>query len=1085
MNVFSQASDFFSRFSADYSKHGVRALARYFGSLALLVGLVVVTVRLLFGGTTTCLGETLQLQLSARAPSKEFADQCTLETFRLTLIRDIALTAVYMLGMGVFVAVWWAESWDTERERSTKLGTAFTGAGLVALALTAVANTITRARIDITAADHELKTTTTLISALSWVRWLLTGLLVVGLLTTVIAWLIRLVAHLFRALFDQAQEKDYVPVQITWPPDGGPETRFGVCLSGGGLRAAAFGLGALSALEETPVDQPHPNSSAGLLGQADVLASVSGGGYAASAWRIAVGPEPGPNSTAPILGNPNECDTTHRRGRFSLTSEADRPTPLLFPRLLAHRGFLAGGRGGLPVALAWVFVQLIWHLGILLATVGLVAWPAGRMIRSPIITSPDGAIPYGRLSTPGLLVLAVVGLVLVVRSLTREGTARTVCNYAVTALSALALGLLTLLVAIPWLVAVVIPRLGRSLPGGSGATSTVFIVLAAGVVATIWRVIQAPLRTYAAYLGGVLLAVGLILFGGVISLHARSDDRFFSGSWTSWFIAVGIFLGIMSVVNPDLWSLHPVYRRKLASTFANRFTDDGWLNLGAKEAHLPLSAYIGAPGPKQVICAVAARTDRANTGVPVVSMTFEPDHVTLHPGPGQPSVAIETASYEKIFAGRVRARWLRSVVGLAAMSGAALAPSLGRMSMGSTNALIAALNLRLGVWMPNPMYARGRRPGTNLYSMFKEMLGMYDLSDPNIYITDGGHWENLGLVELIRRKTRIIIAVDASADPPHTFASLLEAVELALLECNAVIAFPADELEAIRPAGSPRPTKNWAAAAITYNDGSAGRLLYVKAQASQAMPLDVLRYSKEDPDFPNYSTAQLFPSEAEFVNLAILGRESIIKALNDKSNWLFGPRAQTTTAEAEADTTAAEAAPTEMVAVEVAPPEMVVLEAAPAETVVLEAAPAEMVAVEVAAAEVIATEAAPAAMAADQVEDVHLEAEPVAVDGDEAPMAAGARVPMESAAAEPTAHRADEDDDDAMAAPADGDQPPTPPVHSDQPSTPPTADGESAVPASSYEPDFKVKAPPPSRATPSAPDLNTATPATTSFGGLE
>ncbi len=891
MGSLEQASKTFSRLAVDHSKHGAKALLVYFGMLAVLIGSVVFTVVALFGDTTTCLGETLQLQLSAldRTPSDRFTQVCELETFQDTLGRDVALAAVYLLGIGVFIAIWWKESWDTEPERNSGLGAAFLALGVVTLLLTAFTNWFTGAMIDISSVSYTLETATA-VATLSWIRWLLTGVLVIGLLVTVVAWLVRGVSQIFRLFFDKAESDYYTPNRLSWPSDAPPApNQFGICLSGGGIRSAAFSLGALSALEETTVDDPKPNSSPGLLGQADLLASVSGGGYAASAWRIAVGPEYGPNSKKPILGDPNNCNAVHSRQRFRLTSEADSPTPMLFARILAHRKYLASGRGGLFVTAVWALLQLLWHMGLLLTAVGLVAWPIGRMIRSPIITSPDGSIQYGRLATPGLLVFGLVALVLLARSFTRPGPNRTASNYALLALAALGTGLLTLLVAIPWLVVILIPELGELLPGGSGATSTAFTILTGGVVATVWRMIQAPLKTYAAYLGGALLLAGLILFGGTVSLHAANDGRLLFGSWTSWFIFVGVYTAVMSMVNPDLWSMHPIYRRRLASTFANQLGASGWTRLESKRAHLPLSHYADAPGPKQVICAVAARTDRANTGVPVVSMTFEPDHVTVHPGPGHESVAIQTAAYEKIFAGRVGARWLNSVMGLASMSGAAVAPSLGRMSMGSTNALIAALNLRLGVWMPNPMYERGRRPSTHMYAMFKEILGIYDLGDPNLYVTDGGHWENLGLVELVRRKTRMIVAVDASADPPHSFASLLEAVELALLECGASVHFADEEMEAMRPTGSNRPKKNWAAADITYDDGSTGRLLYVKAQASRAMPLDILRYSKEDPSFPNYSTANQFLSEAEFVNLAILGRESIIRALSDKTDWLFAP----------------------------------------------------------------------------------------------------------------------------------------------------------------------------------------------------
>ena len=883
-----KAFTWLSRFAVDYSQHGRRALIRYFTWLIGLIALVIAAYQLLFSGEGTCLTQALQLQLSAldEAPRNQFTQLCSVDTVNQSLGRDLILAAVYLLGLGLFVTVWWAESWDTEPERTRGGGWIFAAMACATLVLAAISAGLTRANIELVSGRYQLGFAS-IIASISWIRWLLTGLLVAGLIVTLISWLIRGVAHIFRFLFDKDDEAAYQPESVTWPPTQSDPPLFGICLSGGGIRSAAFSLGALSALEETPVDNPRANSSAGLLGQADVLASVSGGGYAASAWRIAVGPEADDRTDHPVLGNPNDYAPTEPSRRFQLTSEPDQPTNLLFPRLQARRKYLSSGRGGLFVTAIWMILALLWHITILVSTVGLLAWPAGRLIRSPIITSADGSIQYGRLATPGLWVLAAAGLVLAYRSTTEQGRRRTMANYSILALSLLGIGLLVLLVFIPWQVREFIPTLAELLPGYSGAKSTIATILSGGIVAAIWRVLQAPLKTYAAYLGGALLGVGLVLLGGLVSLHASSDDRLLSSNWTVWFALVGAFLLVLSVVNPDLWSLHPIYRRRLASTFANRWGSDGWTSMEAKEDHLPLSAYRGAPGPQQLICAVAARMDRSNTGVPVVSMTFEPDHVAVHPGPDRTSVAIDTAAYERLLGGRLRSRWLRSVIGVAAMSAAAVAPSLGRMSMGSTNALIAALNLRLGVWMPNPMFVRGRRAGTHMLNMFKEIFGYFDLADPNLYVTDGGHWENLALVELVRRKAKIIISVDASADPPYSFASLMEAIELALLECNAKIVFGEGEIEAMQPAGSPRSAKNWSVATITYEDDSKGRLLYVKAQASDAMPLDVLRYSKEDASFPNYSTANQFLGEAEFCNLAILGRESMINALDDKRSWLF------------------------------------------------------------------------------------------------------------------------------------------------------------------------------------------------------
>ncbi|MGH1487980.1 MAG: hypothetical protein ACRBK7_01080 [Acidimicrobiales bacterium] len=883
-------STMWSSVTADYQDQPRRALGLYAAWVLALIAIVGVAYRVLFPDGRAHLGDAIQLQLSAldEAPLDRFDADSDATAIASALWPDTVLAAVYLAGLGLFLIAWWGRSWDVREDQNRAAGRTFLWLAGAAIGFTALANLLTRSRLDVSGGGYELGPAAT-VATLGWIRWLLTTVLVVAFVATTVAWLIRAVAQLYRALFDKADADAYEPGTVSWPVEGGGRPRFAVSLSGGGIRSAAFSLGALSALEETPVEDPAPGSSAGLLGQADLISSVSGGGYASSAWRIAVGTTEGEHTSEPIIGNPNECALVHSRKRFQYDSKADEPTQKLFPRILDRRRYLSQGRGGLVVTAAWTVVQLVWHFSLLLLLIGLIAWPIGRMIRSPIITSADGSVQFSLLAGPGLLVLLVAGAVLVARSFTRPGMWRQGCDYALSALLALSAGLLTVLVLLPWLATVLIPELAALLPGGGRAQSGVATLLTGGVVATVWRVIQAPLKTYAAYLGGALLVIGLVLFGGLVSLHAATDDRLFTGNWTLWLIALGGYLLVMVMINPDLWSMHPVYCRKLAATFANRLTDSGWEEMSRSSDHPPLSEYANAPGPKPLICTVAARMDRANTGVPVVSLTFEPDHVTVHPGPGTDSVAIETAAYERMFGGRVRARWMQSVIGLAAMSAAAVAPSLGRMSLGSTNALIAALNLRLGVWMPNPLYKKGRRAGPDMAAMFKEMVGHFVLDDPNLYVTDGGHWENLGLVELIRRRTAIIIAVDASADPPYSFKALGEAMELALLECGADIRFEPGEIDAMKPDNAPRSAKNWATATVTYEDDSIGRLLYVKAQSSSAMPLDVLRYSKEDSDFPNYSTANQFLSEAEFANLAILGRESMIRALDDQRDWLFEP----------------------------------------------------------------------------------------------------------------------------------------------------------------------------------------------------
>jgi hypothetical protein len=95
-------------------------------------------------------------------------------------------------------------------------------------------------------------------------------------------------------------------------PPGRPPGRIGICASGGGIRSACVTLGALQALRE-----------AGVLGRADYLVSVSGGGYAAGAFQLALQPRPGaeadPNAAGPdtVLGQGSvEEDHVRRYGRY-------------------------------------------------------------------------------------------------------------------------------------------------------------------------------------------------------------------------------------------------------------------------------------------------------------------------------------------------------------------------------------------------------------------------------------------------------------------------------------------------------------------------------------------------------------------------------------------------------------------------------------------------------------------------------------------------------------------------------------------------------------------------------------------------
>lgn len=827
---------------------------------------------------------------------------CTDDQLGGALARNLVVVVVYSGTAALLLNRWWNDAWDSELGEKKMKGWWFAVIAAIAVALSAVGNLITGLTLDITNGIATLEAAS-IIAAIGWGKWLLVSLLGSAVVAMTLSWCVRGVSALYRQVRDSSDAAKYVPTSCPWVAE---EQRgyqgFGIALSGGGIRSAAFSLGALSALEDTEL-RPGPQPEA-LLDQAQLLATVSGGGYTGTAWRIAAGDGERERDLdgdyRRVIGDPNRL-VPYGANRLK-TKEADEAEPpLLADRLRDRRSFLRNGRGGMAFSIVRLVAQLVFHVGLLLWTVGLVAWLIGRFIGTWAITTPGVGIEYGRLIRPATYALIAFAVFAGARMFTVPGWWRKVWDGLAGFCGAVAAGLALGLVVVPWAVVELLDAIAQILPGGTGAQSSVALVLTSGIAASAWRVLQAPLRSRAPYLGGVLLALSLLLFAMVVAgeaADAPSSLFFFPDQWWTWSLFwLAPFVAMLSVLNPDLWSLHPIYARLLRGTFENRLVGNEWQSFSRGEWP-SLSGYERAKGPHPIICTAAARENRSNTGLSVVSMTFEPDYVTLHKGAidGEDcnSIAIKTSEYEDIFSGRTGERRLRSIIGMAALSAAAVAPSLGRSSMGSTDGLFAALNLRLGAWLPNPDYDPGkRRIGPHMINMFKELTGRFGLEEPNLYVTDGGHWENIALVELLRRKPAVVIAVDSSLDEPYSLTMLLEAKELARVECGAVISFDPESLAQMRPSDSVRPPKNWSIATIEYAMGPgesepmSGRMLFVKAQASDALPLDILRYSKEDPNFPNYSTADQLLSDREFSHLAVLGRESMISALEDKMKWLF------------------------------------------------------------------------------------------------------------------------------------------------------------------------------------------------------
>ena len=106
------------------------------------------------------------------------------------------------------------------------------------------------------------------------------------------------------------------------------------------------------------------------------------------------------------------------------------------------------------------------------------------------------------------------------------------------------------------------------------------------------------------------------------------------------------------------------------------------------------------------------------------------------------------------------------------ISAAAVNPGMGMYSNKLLSIMMTLLNARLGFWVANPLKPRNRNIVWWPTYFFYELFSLIGTNNQKLNISDGGHIENLGVYELLRRKCRLIIAVDAGADPSFSFADL-------------------------------------------------------------------------------------------------------------------------------------------------------------------------------------------------------------------------------------------------------------------------------------------------------------------------
>lgn len=364
-------------------------------------------------------------------------------------------------------------------------------------------------------------------------------------------------------------------------------------------------------------------------------------------------------------------------------------------------------------------------------------------------------------------------------------------------------------------------------------------------------------------------------------------------------------------VDINEFSMHAYYRDRLARCYLGASNPDrkpnpftGFDEEDANVAVSSLSASNGYFGPYPIFCTTLNLTfgeDLAWQERKGASFTFTPllsgydigwTAAKYHDKNLRFNGYAETATYAYPEPGI-------HISTASAISGAAMSPNWGYHTNSATAFLLTLFNVRLGWWLRNPRTiaqdgkwvsienARSSRrdkvglfhdpypgpsPHFSLLSLTNELLGRTNDTSRYLYLTDGGHFDNMGVYELVRRRCRYIVICDGEQDGELTFEGVGMAIRKCRIDFGAEISLDLRPLQHLNGGNS---NAHCVVGTIQYQEDtdrrSPGIVVYIKSSLTGDEPADVLNYKRADPCFPHDSTANQWFTESQFESYRRLG----------------------------------------------------------------------------------------------------------------------------------------------------------------------------------------------------------------------
>ncbi|MGB0712913.1 MAG: hypothetical protein ACPGUC_05070 [Gammaproteobacteria bacterium] len=712
---------------------------------------------------------------------------------------------------------------------------------------------------------------------------------------------------------------------------------YGLAISGGGIRSASLAIGVVQALNDSRgIKRGHPT----IFEKCSYLSTASGGGYTGSAitwFKGKHGIFPFGNAVE-FKGNEFVEDSPN-----SILSYIRQHGRYLSPPSLGLAALLGSVVASiLHSATAYVLIFASAAALLMLLTEFAVVDALGNLIGlgperfgalvNPLLGSGEASgLPPRHLRFSlffVLLTLALVGLFLLTTGLyallsfIRASFAQAHClRVQVQSL----LGWIMRIQAV-FLVLAVLPLFAYLAMGGDldvndtgflGAASTSSVL---GIALSIWKFRQHSTEGDAK--GGILdkISGAVVVLALIVSLLGLGFalGEFAYTHTAGPMIGIGTLLAITllfaGVVNINQISPHKMYRDRLMETFLKdpKVAPDAPLTERARAANeFTLSEVAKAQhwSPYHLVNTNVILTDAKNPkyhGRCGDSFILSP----LFCGS-------QATRYRDT---RVFANGSMTLATAMAISGAALNPHSGTLGQGKTtnpfvSFLLTFFGLRLGYWAINPGI---QCQGLQKYSRANYLLpGLLDLFGSGhrengsfVELSDGGHFDNTGIYELIRRRVAVIVFSDGSADPDMNFDDFGSMVERIRVDFGVLIRFPDEEYNlcnllpgSAQVAGSeldpadtestpdeprayavgsecqkkiPRACRGYAVGDIVYpavgdQPRFVGKIVYIKSTLIPDLPTDIYAYKAANPDFPHQTTADQFFDERQFDSYRELG----------------------------------------------------------------------------------------------------------------------------------------------------------------------------------------------------------------------